>query len=242
MFQIAVCDDEPLILRQLCQTIASLISQHTADFSVLDFAGGDELMKACRKTTPDLIFLDIDMPHTNGMEIAQTLRKPHAQTEIIFVTNRDELVYESLRYAPFRFIRKSRFDGEIEEALTGVFEKLKEKKKTIVFQTDEGRKTEIINNIMYAEVYGHKLVVHLSDETKYEANGNLKQIEQTLLPLHFIRIHKSYLVSCRYIDFVQTKAVRLDNGEMLPLSRGKGEEVKLELLRYFAEKEAENVL
>lgn len=53
----------------------------------------------------------------------------------------------------------------------------------------------------------------------------------------FIRIHQSYLVNFRFITVINHKGVNLDNGELLPLGRGKYENVKMELMRFSRELE-----
>lgn len=55
----------------------------------------------------DVAFLDIDMPHISGDAIASALTEKYPSIQIIFFTNRGEMVYDMLKYKPFRFIQKA---------------------------------------------------------------------------------------------------------------------------------------
>lgn len=237
MLHIAVCDDEPLIVQWLHRIIESAAEKVDEPFAIKDYTSGLSLIQTLRQSPPDLLFLDIALPDIDGMKIASQMREEHAPTEILFVSCHEERVYESFRCAPFRFLRKSCLEEEIDEALSSAVKKWREKKKTIVFSTDQGKKQERIDQILYVDVYGHKLSVHTLTQS-YETNGSLSRLAQVLGEANFVRIHKSYLVSLRYIDFVRPNSVRLDNGETLPVGRGKAEEIQRRLLAYFQESES----
>lgn len=82
---------------------------------------------------------------------------------------------------------------------------------------------------MYVEVNSHKLNIHEKDNLTI-ANGNLKDVEEQMHTYGFIKTHQSYLVNFRYINFINHREVLLDNGESIPLSRGRYEQVKKEYM------------
>ena len=64
-------------------------------------------MAMAEKHEMDVAFLDIDMPHISGDAIASALTEKYPSIQIIFFTNRGEMVYDMLKYKPFRFIQKA---------------------------------------------------------------------------------------------------------------------------------------
>ncbi len=234
MIRIAVVDDEKIILDSIYETISNIMKQYNVDFEIYSFTEGKSLMKSCVNQGYNLIFLDIDMPNITGIDIVKKLRSYNNSSEIIFVTNKDEMVYETIKYEPFRFIRKSRFDDEIFEALENFLKKKAKKKHSVMVSTENGKKTISVQDIVYIEVKGHKLTIYTKTSV-LEANGTLKDIESKIAEYGFIRIHQSYLVNFRFIDVIKQKGVVLDNGNLLPLGRGRYDKVKLELMRFSRE-------
>ena len=229
--RIAAVDDEPIFTAMVKETIEAHMKNAGEDYKMQIFSGGNELLSSDREKPFDLVLLDIDMPQITGIEIARELRMKREDTAIIFVTNKDELVYETIQYTPFRFIRKSRFSQEISEALENYLRKRREQKAVYFFSVDDGKRPVNVVSLIYAEVQSHKLTVHCEEES-FEANGNLSDVEKAIAGYGFVRIHKSYLVNLRYISLIRKSEIILDDGTSLPLSRRKLESVKMELVRF----------
>lgn len=101
--KIYICDDEPKILSDISAKIRSLLTE--ADIS--EFTGGNALLEAICENSCDILLLDIDMPEISGLDIASRLTDPANKPLLVFVTSHDELVYDSLQFHPFGFVRKS---------------------------------------------------------------------------------------------------------------------------------------
>lgn len=229
--RIAAVDDEPIFTAMVKETIETHMKNAGEDYEMQTFSGGNKLLSSDREKPFDLVLLDIDMPEITGIEIARKLRTKQKDTAIIFITNKDELVYETIRYTPFRFIRKSRFAEEIGEALENYLRKRRDQRAVYFFSVDEGKRPVNVVSLIYAEVQSHKLTVHCEEES-FEANGNLSDVEKAVAGYGFVRIHKSYLVNLRYITLIRKNEIILDDGTSLPLSRRKLESVKMELVRF----------
>ncbi len=230
MIKIAVVDDEQIILNSIHKKIEKILYDLNTEFEMQDFTNGKTALKEITEKGFDIIFLDIDMPDVSGMTIAKKIRMQEENIEIVFITNKDELVYDAIKVFPFRFIRKSRFDEEIQEALKEFITKLNNRKTVYVFSTSNGEKTVQPVRVRYIEVSSHKLSIHLLNES-FVANGNLKDIEELFYTYGFIKIHQSFLVNFRFINYIKRDEVILDNGTTLPLSRSRYEKTKFEYMR-----------
>ncbi len=231
MIRIAVVDDEEVFVQTIANRIRVILNNANVNFELQSFTNGTALLEKCNCSHFNLVFLDIDMPEVTGIDIAQKIRMKQSDTEMVFVTNKDDLVYDAIRYTPFRFIRKSRFEMEIEEALENYLAKRQNQKISYLFSTEQGKRPINVIGVLYIEVQSHKLTIH-QQEGVFIANGNLSDVEKEITKYGFIRIHKSFLVNFRCINLINQREVILDDGTALPLSRGKLEIAKMELMRF----------
>jgi DNA-binding LytR/AlgR family response regulator len=226
MLKIAICDDEQVIVNQLEQHIAKFFKQKNMNVEIHTYNDGNVLLTDSQTILFDVLLLDIEMPEISGMEIANTVRAENEYVSIIFVTNKEDLVYQSLKYTPLRFIRKSCIEDELEEALTSLVKKVELNNINFEFATADGKISLNVSEIVYIEVFGHNLTVHYKGG-HISTKGSLNKFEKEFKNKGFIRIHKCFLVNFRHIYSINTKDIVLDDKRTLPLSRYKTNETKM---------------
>jgi len=203
MYKVVLIDDETLA-RQLLSHYLQAYPQFEI---VAHCANGFEGFKAIQDLQPDLIFLDVQMPKLTGFEMLELLdEKP----SVVFTTAFDEYALKAFEANAIDYllkpIQKERFDKTIQKWL----------------QQNENNKQaipEAIGQINYQESYQHRIVV--KDQSKIriipeqdiwyiEANDDyikiytpqgsfmkkstLAQVEQSLDPEKFVRVHRSYMI------------------------------------------------
>lgn len=230
MIRIAIVDDEPIMVSFIYKKIESIFNNLKIEVEMHNYTNGKSALKDIIAKSFDLVFLDIDMPDISGMDIANRIRLLDCRSEIVFITNKEDLVYDAVKLSPFRFIRKSQFDKEIYEAIDKFIEKINDSKSTYMFNSTEGKITVQLVKIRYIEVSSHKLFINSINRT-FTVNGNLKDVEELFYRFGFIKIHQSYLVNYRYINLIKRKEVILDDESALPLSRSNYENVKIEYMK-----------
>lgn len=233
MVRAAICDDEKAMLDQLKERILTEYKRQNFDISVEIFISGEELLKAHKDNAFDVVFLDIDMPQINGFDIAESINGGES-TLIVFVTTHDELVYSSIKFRPFRFIRKTHLESELPEALNAVNAEISKRnaERKFPFRTKNGEVFLDIGNIEYIEIYGHTLRVSVLGGETIECYGSLSALEEQLAAFDFVRVHKSYLVNLKYIYSIEKTQVILDDKTAIPLSRYKAADVKTKFKNY----------
>lgn len=231
MYNIAICDDEPKILKDLSDAIKAEFSKFkiVAEYYVTQDAG--ELLEYMDKIKVDILFIDIDMPKHSGMEIANYMLNHSHRGLLIFVTNHDELVYESFQYHPFGFIRKSYFMSEIEQVVSGALKVLSERQDTISIKVN-GEVIRIkVFDIMYLEAQLNYVNIFTVSNV-YHYRESLGTFENQLSPKGFIRIHKGFLVNQQFVHAIRYDEVELSNGGLLPIGRTNRENVRKILMKY----------
>lgn len=232
--RIVICDDDPGFAAALAELIKKEAAAFDAKIEFLVFHSGEQFVSSITEISPcDAVFLDIDMPDVGGFDAAQRINDA-GEMFIIFVTSYDELVYSSIKFRPFRFIRKSHLSEELPEALGALAVAVCKRTTGRRFKLRSGTVDIFINvgDIKYIESFVHQIRVCLNDSKSIECYGSLLDMEKRLNELDFVRVHKSYLVNCRYIYSVERGRVVLTDKTELPLSRYKSEQVKSKVKNY----------
>lgn len=180
----------------------------------------------------DLTFLDIDMPDVDGITLAKKLLAMGRKERIIYVSNREDLVFDSLETKPFGFVRKNLFEKDIDKAIELYFRTLKEEGKNVFLLVSEGEHIRLsIEDIVYIESQGKKQVFHTLDSKKtHETLLTMKEIQDSLADKGFLECYKGILVNFRHIKAILKDSVVLKDGTSLPLARRKANDVLKEYL------------
>lgn len=232
--QIAVCDDEKEIRDMFAEKIGKLYPN--ADLSL--YRSGEELLLSDKE--PDILLLDIQMPGKNGMETAKELRRKNKKALIIFVTALDDFVFQAFDVGAFHYLVKPFDDGKFAEVLQNAIEQSEDRKKL----EDAGRKGEMpglmittggehitvnLEDIVYAEVFDRKVILHMTD-TDIEYYGKMKELEEKAGD-EFYRTHRSFLVNFGFIRKYDATTVYLQKGQA-PMAKQNYQGFVKQYLRY----------
>ena len=226
MITVSICDDDKEFLKKLSGKVKQYLNSYGTECEIKTYTDDTIIVEKIAET--DIVFLDIDMPKINGFEIAEGIYKGDRPL-IIFVTMHDELVYSSIKFRPFRFIRKTHIDEELSEAVGSGVKLITNQSavQKLTVPTGDSETAVNINNITYLEVLGHDVLIHLADgKQPMKSYGTLLSFEDQLADRGFIRAHKSFLVNLKYIYSIDSKDIILDDKTVIPMSRYKAESVK----------------
>lgn len=226
MIKIAICDDEQPMVDALKKRFDDFFKNDNMEYEISLYTNGNQLLEDNNKNPYDVLFLDIDMPQIDGIKVAENIRSVNSNMIIIFVTNKENLVFQSIKYSPFRFIRKDNLNEDIQE----LFFDLKEKiiLDNIQYEVVVDGKIKFLNvsKIVYFESFRHNIIVHYFDTTTYNIKESLSNLTNQLEKYGFIRVHKSYLVNYRNIYVINSNNLELDTKENIPISRFKRKEIQ----------------
>lgn len=235
-YRIGICDDENIILEELYFSIYNIIKdiffESECDFEIKKYNNPNDLINSHFTNNFDIIFLDIDMPKINGIEVARTIKTNSKRTLIIFITNKEELVFETFKIQAFRFIRKSKLSGELEESITSAIKLFEIDAFKINFKIENNNYEIDINNILYIESDRNYITIYTINNKKYRFKDSINQKEKQLDKYGFIRTHLGYLVNQKYIQRINNDSVVLVNSEKIPLSRARIQFVQQKLIEY----------
>jgi len=222
MFKIMICDDNHDFLLLLKNKVADCIAcGNYADYQydIIVSCDSREALSICIKNKIHIAILDVDMPIVNGFDIASLLHKEAPDTKIIFVSGFENMVYTSLRFNPFRFIRKNQLEQELKEALDSAINAFIEDKKYISIGGYNSGGIVLLCDILYMESRKNYVEIHTSKGDKYTYRNTLRNMEEQLGKNNFVRIHMGYLVNLRKVKYIHRDEFELENGEKLKASK-----------------------
>lgn len=226
MINIAICDDNAIFLNYYKSLVEHIIVKYTDDYRIFYFSNGNVLLSRHMDNEFNILFLDIDMPNISGFDIAKKLRDQMSKCFIVFITNHSELVYESLDFQPFNFIRKNcsiPIENSTEKVIRKILRHMKQNERIILEDDISGKISVRLNDIMYVESDKHYVIYHVSgNENTIKMRDNISDIETEFAAYDFIRIHKRYIVNLHFVSNIDTHNNEIVLGSIhtkLPLSR-----------------------
>lgn len=225
-FRIAIVDDDAQQLAAIAQ-LTDTVTKSCQCHCVIDcFHSALELNDGVY----DAYLLDISMPGTDGIRIAERIRKSGSMCSIIFISSHDMMVFEALRVEPLRFVRKGRLLTDGPEAIRAMCDKLVQDSAMLTLVVGDQPFCVPMHRILYIES-NNKLRTVVLPEARYEVRTTMCELENRLKPHGFFRIHRGYLVNLRAVYTIQEGRVVLQSGKVLPLSRQQEAEAKRQLKR-----------
>ncbi len=217
MIKIVICDDSREDVSCLTSCIGQWARESGSEISTEAYSSAEEyLMKSAGGC--DIFLLDVEMRNLSGIELAKKLRKNNVTSEIIFITAHTEFIGEGYEVDALHYLIKPVDRHKLFAVLDKAADKLSSEREYIIVKSGESRQKIYLDEIYCCEARLHETDVH----TKTGVITARESFSSFCARLGegFFRIHRSYTVSLRAIHEISRKTVTMDDGTILPLSRG----------------------
>jgi len=235
MYTAAICDDEQVVAQYIANHVTARFSAHQKPITADWYTDPVSLKKRIENgANYDVLFLDIDMPGLDGIELCRQFRELGGDSLVVFVSNKEDMVFQTFEVLPFRFIRKARFELEFDKLCRDLLVELERRQdKWLRLQTEPDGVVYSVNvqKLVYVEAQGKFCLLRSTVNTQ-EIRIKLSELEQLHRPHGFLQVHRSYLVNPYYIYRIDVDTVLLDQGERVPLSRRRREQLTEEFFRW----------
>lgn len=233
MIKALLIDDEPLSR----EIIKSYLRAHSDVAVVGECNDGFEGVKAIQQFSPDLIFLDIQMPKINGFEMLELIDQPPA---VIFTTAFDEHAIRAFEANAIDYLLKPFSADRFNKAMTKLREKLASGTKEptvdllesatsaaqqtrIVVRTGTKVKIIPVEDVYFLEADDDYVKVTTA-EGSFLKNKTMSFYERTLDASRFVRVHRSFIVQVNQITRIdpyhkETHLAILRDGRQIPVSK-----------------------
>lgn len=216
-----------------CEVSKTLIEDFCPEISLLGYEqNAVKAISRIVKEKPDLLFLDIEMPNINGIDLLKQL--PNPLPAVIFTTAYDQFAINAIKLGAIDYLLKPIDELELVKAVRRVQERLSEQQKIsestglramerLAIGTMDGIEWIAIDDIIRCQSDSNYTTLY-TQKGKITAAKTLKEIETQLLTHSFFRVHNSHLINLtkvkRYIKGLGGSIV-LDNGDEVPVSKSR---------------------
>ena len=233
MIKTLIVDDEPLA--------AGLVKEFLSSYPQFELVAichdGFEALKAIQLFQPELIFLDIQMPKITGFELLELLDSPPA---VLFTTAFEQYAVQAFDAKGIDYLVKPFSEARFAQAITRFLSQYKaaggkslhpavdfpiseERSKRIVVRVKNEIKIIQIQDVRYFEAEDDYISIH-TQEGKFLKKMTMKQLEESLDPEKFARVHRSFLVNLQEVSGLEpyekeSYLLRLRSGQKIPVSK-----------------------
>jgi two-component system LytT family response regulator len=219
--RVVVADDEPIGRQRLVR----LLQAEPETEVVAACADGQEAVEAIREHTPDVVLLDIQMPHLDGFEVVAALGEAH-QPAVIFVTAHDQYALRAFEVHAFDYLLKPVDQDRLREAMRRsvasasrvpqgsntrriltLLEELNARERArgrdrLVVRTPERAFFLKCETIDWIEAAGKFVHLHVG-RAVHPLREGMAELEQELDPARFLRISRSVILNIDRIQEIQ---------------------------------------
>jgi two-component system LytT family response regulator len=244
-----IIDDEP----DAVDFISSIICEYCPGLEVAgkayDISEGVQVIK---DQLPDLVFLDVEMPHGTGFDLLANF--PEKEFDVIFITAFNHYAIKAIKFSAVDYILKPINVNEFIEAVN----KVMQKRSNTMFRGNENIKA-LLENLRTAvpsrlaiptsdgmEYLNPKEIIRIEADRSYSwfylAGGrkilvskNLKEFQDLLSDRHFFRPHNSYLINLKYVKkYVRKEGgyIEMQDGSEIPVSRNRKDMFLVHMARF----------
>jgi two-component system LytT family response regulator len=231
-----VVDDEPPARRRIVELL-----ENQTDIEIAGaFEKGEDALEAIAQKSPDLLFLDVQMPGLDGFELLERIA-PERRPTTVFVTAYDTYALRAFEVRALDYLLKPFSDERFEAALAGARERIRAREREalgeklislveekafparLVVRNAGSIRFLDVRDVEWIEAAGVYAVIHEGGR-EHLVRESLQALEGRLDPKHFSRIHRSAIVALERVSELRLDdrggcRVVLRDGTSLPLSR-----------------------
>lgn len=233
--KVAIVEDEEKATQDLRDALNRFSKENDIFFQVETYKEGLTFLD--EKKEIDLIFMDIEMPHMNGIDVAKKLREKDEKVALIFVTNMVQYAIRGYEVDAIDYVLKplkyARFSALMKKTLR-IIDKTNEAQ--LVLKTNGGIRKIYFSSILYIEIQDHLLIYH-TEQGDIETWGTISGAEENLPKEEFCRCSHSMIVNFRHIQEIDKDTITMKNvSKPIAISHSKKKDFSLRFHNYLGMK------
>ncbi|MDE6622528.1 MAG: LytTR family DNA-binding domain-containing protein [Lachnospiraceae bacterium] len=235
MIQIAVCDDDESAVGAHKKAAEECLRQCGIAGEITTYTDSENLLYDITedKFYYDLILLDIEMPGSTGMELAQKVKPFLSNVKIIFITSHIEYAIDAFELSIFRYVPKDDITRRLPGAIIDALKLIDlEEGKVYTIRTNSRLEKIPYKDIFYIERDGKYASITASGGVS-KVRRSLQQVYEELGAEEFLYIDRGCIVNVIHIMQVKDGQAVLKNGVSLPVSRSHLQGVKEQINAYW---------
>lgn len=216
--KIALVDDEKIYLDEIARICREFGAENGIELEIYAFSDGESFLASLDGQAYGIIFMDIFMDGTDGVDTSKKLRERDSGCILIFLTSCGERMPEAFSCHAFEYILKPFDENRVKDVLTDTLKLLPAAEEYVELYSDRQTVRIAPSDIVSAVTDAHYLNVGLADGSSIRCRMTIGQfIERTNEDGRFILINKGIIVNADYITDFENSCCILENGGCLPI-------------------------
>lgn len=235
MLNIAICDDDALIISQVKELTTIFFRTHCVDIKITSYQSSENLMYDLKDGLHyDLFLLDIEMPATDGMELAKDIHDSIPFARVIFITSHLEYAIEAYEFSVFRYIPKTAINSKLPRALDDFYKLYRlERNEFYTIQVKNQVKRISYRDILYILKEGKYAIFHLINGEKRAVRKTLTQVFQEINKEYFYFVDRGCIVNLANVIGMDEKGVLLPDDRWITIGKASIPEFKTIMLQFW---------
>ncbi len=230
--QVIICDDEISTCAEMEQILREFAFKNSIKLETEVFYDGNTLKQyLIRETVPAILFLDIELPGANGVEIGKYIREELRNSEmfLVYISSKKEYALELFQNQPFDFLVKPIKKEKLWHVMEKMFHIIGKNECNFTYKNQGNTYRIMYKDILYFQSDGRKINIVKENEIQ-SFYGKLSEVEKECPEGLFLRIHKSCLINLHYAKKINYREIKMVNGDVLDISRSNRVEVRRKLM------------
>ncbi len=216
--RILICDDEVKYVNELKIHVQEYMKNHFIQCSIETYLSPKDILKMNK--TYDLVFLDIQMPEINGLEIAHKLKERNSKVVIFFVTAYNKYQDDAMDLQIFRFFEKPFDVKRLYSSLDKAMEYIDGSYVDVFVQNNTEHTRILVDDIIYLKRDNRKNYLFTKDGA-YVIRESIMEWNNRLPTTFFYLVHKSFLVNLHYVTKYNYTELFLNETVRVPIASRK---------------------
>ena len=234
---IVVCEDNKEDMDSICTHIDKYFNGLHCPVDIITFESGESFLKKMdilKTKDVKIVFTDIYMPGTSGVDVARRIRDVDSDIVIVFTTSSVDHGLDGYAVSAFQYLVKPFGYIEVKNVLDKCKGLFAESIKVIEVISNRMVNRVRLKDILYIEIYNHTCLIHTVSETikNYLSLDEVTQMLDAQGTHTFLRTHRSFIVNMRYIGAITENDFLLTNGVAIPIRRSNKLEIKQAYMDY----------
>lgn len=233
MYNIGICDDEKDTCEQLADMIYEYDRRNRTGVEVLIWTTGEALYSDLKKNQSiDLLFLDIELVSTDGIQIGRAIRHEleNQDIHIVYISSRTSYALELFKIHPLDFLIKPISAQDLYDTLDEAL-RLYNRNNTVFAYKADGYNCKLPYKDIIYFYSDNKKINMVTVNSTIQFTGKIKDLVG-ILPGNFIQIHQSYVINMDYINECSYELVGMNGGVRLNISQPYRKQVRKQIMDY----------
>ena len=239
MIQIAICDDEPILLEEIKAETEKCLKKKQVFSMISIFSDSERLLYELEEGTIfDLFLLDIEMPGISGMELAGRIHEKLPEALIIFVTAHYKYAIDAYELNIFRYIPKNQIKERLPHAVIDAVTILENQNTEFYLVSNQNRIERIpLKNVVYIIRDGKNAAFYLEGTKEvFRVRKTLSKVYESLNPQEFVYIDRGCIINLKHLAGIANASCTMTDGTVLAVAQSRVAELKKMLNEFWRER------